>query len=109
MNAEAAAFERDYKQRFGRQPVGAFPGLGFETMGLLEEAIAKAHSTSPAALQQAMIGGLKDNGVALFPRSYLSPTDHNPATTVSVEKVNAGTFLPLLTTEPNGSPPPPLP
>ncbi len=109
INAEAMAFERDYQQRFGRRPVGAFPGLGFETVGLLEAAIAKARSTQTAALQQALLGGLNDGGVALFPRAYNNPSNHNPATTVSVEKVTAGSFLPLLTTEPNGSPPPPLP
>jgi len=106
VNGEATAFEQDFKQRFGQQPIGAFPGLGFETVGLLEQAIAKARSTQPAAIQRALLGGINDGGVALFGRSYHNPNNHNPVTTVSIEKVNADAFLPLVTTEPDGSPPP---
>jgi ABC-type branched-subunit amino acid transport system substrate-binding protein len=107
LNSQAAAFAQDFKQRFGQDPVGAFPGLGFETVGLLELAIAKGRSTQPPALNAALLGGVKDAGVALFGRTYTSPSDHNPVTTVSIEKDNAGAFLPLSTTGPDGGQPPP--
>ena len=104
-SAESSQFVSDYKNQFGGAPVGSFPGLGFETVGLLEDAIAKANSTRPSALEQALLGGIDDPGVALFPRTYNSPSDHNPQTTVSLETVAQGGLIPLVTTEPNGTPP----
>jgi len=105
--AQGSAFLRAYREQFGSAPVGAFPDLGFETIGLLEDAIAKARSTRPAALQQALVGGIADSGVALFGRTYDRANDHNPVTTVSLEQINQGGLLPVLTIEPDGSPPPP--
>ncbi len=107
VGAQGSAFLRDYRQQFGSAPVGAFPDLGFETIGLLEDAIAKDRSTRPAALQQALVGGIADGGVALFGRTYDRASDHNPVTTVSLEQISQGGLLPVLTIEPDGSPPPP--
>ena len=101
---QTSAFVQEYKARFG-QPVGAFPGLGFDTVGLLEAAITKARSTTPAAIQQALLSGINDPGVALFARSYDSRTNHNPVTTVSVEKIYDDSFEPLQTVQPSGVPP----
>lgn len=95
----ASSFLQAYTKRFGR-PVGAFPGLGFDTIGLLRQAAGKARSTDPAAIQRALLGGIDDGGAALFARSYDSPANHNPVTTVSVEKIAYGAFVPLLTSQP---------
>lgn len=107
VGAQGSAFLRAYRQQFGSDPVGAFPDLGFETIGLLEDAVAKAHSTRTPVLQQALLGGIADGGSALFRRTYDRAGDHNPVTTVSLEKVFQGSLTPVLTIEPDGSPPPP--
>ena len=107
VGAEGSEFLRDYKQQFGSAPVGAFPDLGFETVALLEDAIAKARSTRAAALQQALLGGIADGGAALFARTYDRAGDHNPVTTVSLAQISQGGFLSVLTIQPDGAPPPP--
>jgi branched-chain amino acid transport system substrate-binding protein len=100
-----SAFVSAYRARFGL-PAGSFPGLGFETIRLLSAALAKARSTAPAAIQQALAAGISLTGVALADRSYKAGADHNPIGTVSVEKISAGAFLPLLTAAPTDVPGP---
>jgi hypothetical protein len=99
----AAAFAAAYRTRFGL-PVGSFPGLGFETIRLLAAAVARAGSTSPAAISLALSAGLQLPGAALADRAYAAGGDHNPTSTVSVEKISAGSFLPLLTSAPTNVP-----
>ncbi len=108
-DVSAAAFLRAYVQTNGHPPVGSFPGLGFDTVGVLEQAIAKAHSTAPSALERALSGGLSYAGAALLARSYGHSGDHNPQTTVGFERIVSDAFFPLLTMEPGGGPPPPPP
>ena len=107
VGSEASAFLRAYRSQYGSDPVGAFPDLGFDTIGLLEDAIAKARSARPAALQQALLGGIADGGVALFGRTYDRAGNHNPVTTVSIAKDFTGSLIGVVTIEPDGSPPPP--
>jgi len=99
-NAAAHRFEAEYARSFRHLPVGAFPGLGFETMRVLEAAVGKAHSAEPSAIQHALAGGLTVQGIALADRAYEAGGDHNPAGEVAVSKVSQGSFLPLLASPP---------
>jgi branched-chain amino acid transport system substrate-binding protein len=96
----AARFEAEYRARFGRDPVGSFPGLGFETIRLLASAAHKAGSAEPPAIQGALDGGLTLQGIALSTRTYQPVGDHDPVTEVGVSKVASGSFLPLLASTP---------
>ena len=86
-SAAAHRFVSDYKKQFGAEPVGSFPGLGFETIRLLEAAVSDAHSAEPNAVQQALSRGLALEGVALAERTYQPGGDHNPTGTVAIEKI----------------------
>jgi ABC-type branched-subunit amino acid transport system substrate-binding protein len=83
----AVRFAHAYKAMYGSRPVGSFPGLGYETVQLLETASNAAHSGLPSAIQQALSKGLTLNGFALAERTYKPGTDHAPATRMGIEKV----------------------
>ncbi len=100
---ESAAGHRflvSYKKRFGSEPVGSFPGLGFETIRVLEAAAHQARSPDPGAIEQALSRGLALEGVALAERRYQPGTDHNPIGPVAVEKDVAGHLEQVLATTP---------
>jgi branched-chain amino acid transport system substrate-binding protein len=99
-SAPAYRFAGDYKKRFGGEPLGSFPGLGFETIRLLETAVREARSAEPNAVQRTLSGGLALEGVALAQRSYQPGGDHNPTSTVAIEKIVSGHFEPVLATTP---------
>ncbi len=101
MSASARHFASDYRARFGREPTGSFPGLGLETVRLLEAAVRKARSAEPSAIQQALTGGIALQGVGLADRSYQADGDHNPMGEVAVAKIAAGSFLPLFADTPS--------
>ena len=107
-DVSSAAFLRAYEQSNGHPPVGSFPGLGFDTVGVLEQAVAKARSTAAPAIGRAL-SGLSYAGAALLARRYGRSSDHNPQSTVSFERIVQDAFVPLLTMEPSGGPPPPPP
>jgi ABC-type branched-subunit amino acid transport system substrate-binding protein len=86
-SAPAHRFVSDYKKQFGAEPVGSFPGLGFETIRLLEAAVRDARSAEPSSIQRALSRGLALEGVALAERTYQSGGDHNPTGTVAIEKI----------------------
>ncbi len=98
-DAAAMSFERDYKAGFGKAPVGAFPGLGFETVRVLAVAARKAGSADPAAIQRALTGGVTVQGVGLATRTY-SGGLHTPVGDVGISKVYSGEIMPLLATTP---------
>ena len=89
-----------YKKRFGNEPVGSFPGLGFETIRVLQAAVRQARSAEPSAIEQALSRGFFLEGVALAERRYQPGTDHNPIGPVAVEKDFAGHFEQVLATTP---------
>jgi branched-chain amino acid transport system substrate-binding protein len=93
-------FVADYKRLFGSGPVGSFPGLGFETIRLLESAAGKARSAQPSAIQRALSRGLSVGGVGLGERSYPTGGEHNPVGRVGIEKVVEGRLEPLLAITP---------
>jgi branched-chain amino acid transport system substrate-binding protein len=106
VTASARRFAADYRTSFGREPVGSFPGLGFETIRLLGNAVHKAGSAEPSAVQQALTGGIALQGVALAPRTYEPGGDHNPVGTVAITKIAGGSFFPLIAVTPGSVPTP---
>ena len=99
-DSAASRFEREYRLTYNKPVVGAFPGLGFEAIRLIEAAAGKAHSASPPALQRALAGGLTLQGVALANRTYGGSADHNPTGEVAISKVYEGAFLPEVAVKP---------
>jgi ABC-type branched-subunit amino acid transport system substrate-binding protein len=103
VSSSARHFAADYRTRFGREPTGSFPGLGLETIRLLEAAVHKAGSAEPSAVQRALSGGISLKGVGLADRTYQAGGDHNPIGEVAVSKIASGSFLPLFADTPSGS------
>ena len=103
-SAAAARFAAAYRALVGHEPVGGFPGLGLETIRLLESAVRKAGSAEPSAIQRALAGGINLEGVGLAGRTYQPGGDHNPVGEVAVSKVSMGSFLPLLASIPRDPP-----
>jgi ABC-type branched-subunit amino acid transport system substrate-binding protein len=99
-SAAAARFAAAYRALVGHEPVGGFPGLGLETIRLLESAVRKAGSAEPSAIQRALAGGISLEGVGLAGRTYQPGGDHNPVGEVAVSKISMGSFLPLLASTP---------
>jgi ABC-type branched-subunit amino acid transport system substrate-binding protein len=93
-------FLATYKKLFGNEPVGSFPGLGFETIQVLETAVHRAHSAEPGAVERAFSQGLALEGVALAERRYQAGKDHNPIGLVAVEKDYSGHFEEVLAAHP---------
>ena len=107
VSAPASRFAAGYRARFRHEPVGSLPGLGLETIRVLEAAVHKAGSAEPSAIQQALTGGVSLEGVGLAARSYKPGGDHNPVGQVAVSKILAGSFLQLfVVNKPNGPPAP---
>jgi branched-chain amino acid transport system substrate-binding protein len=106
VSASARRFLTDYHTTFGHEPVGSFPGLGFETIRLLEAAVHKVGSAEPSAIQQALAGGVALQGVALATRTYERGGDHNPVGTVAITKIAGGSFFPLVAITPSNAPTP---
>ena len=88
----AARFYAAYGKRFGTRPDGSFAALGYEAIKVLEAAVLKADSTSPAAIQKALAGGLVVNG-ALGAIRYLGKGEHNPIDSVALDIVKGGKFV----------------
>ena len=95
-SASARRFARDYTSRFHVSPAGSFPGLGLETIRLLEHAVHKAGSAQPSAIQRALAGGLALSGVGLADRVYQNGGDHNPVGQVDISKISARRLAPLV-------------
>src|SRR5262249_59600635 len=72
MREEASAhrFASDYQRLFHTSPVGSFPGLGFETVRLLEAAVHRTRSGQPSAVQRALAGGITLHGGVLADGTY---------------------------------------
>jgi ABC-type branched-subunit amino acid transport system substrate-binding protein len=97
-DASARRFAAAYQRRFNRLPIGSFPGLGAETIRLIEDAARKGGSAAPGAIQDALARGITLHGVALASRTWERGGDHSPTGEVSISKVSSGSFLPLLAT-----------
>jgi ABC-type branched-subunit amino acid transport system substrate-binding protein len=100
----AEHFASDYAKQYGRPPLGSLPGLGYETVRLLEEAARRAHSGEPSAIQHVLAAGFALSGVALGDRHYQPGANHNPVSEVGVEKISGKSFEPLIAGSPSGAP-----
>ena len=95
-DASARRFVRDYAGRFRGYPAGSFPGLGLETIRLLEDAVRKAGSAQPSAIQRTLAEGITLRGEGLADRAYLPGGDHNPIGQIGITKIaEGGGFVPL--------------
>jgi hypothetical protein len=94
--AAARRFAADYRSRYGRAPIGSFPGLGLETIRLLADSARKARSAQPGAIQRALAGGIALAGVGLANRTYGAAADHDPTGEVGISKISEGALFPLL-------------
>jgi len=101
-------FFDDYKARFRKRPVGAFPGLGLETIRVLEAAVLKAGSTAPRAIDGAFAKGFKLTGVGLSDKTYPGNGVREPITDVGISRVDAppGVYYPYYSSIPRGIPRP---
>jgi ABC-type branched-subunit amino acid transport system substrate-binding protein len=106
VSSSARRFAAAYRARFGRDPVGSFPGLGLETIRLLESAVHKAGSAEPSEIQRALAGGVTLHGVGLADRAYQPGGDHNPVGQVAITRIALGGFVPLIAITPNAAPKP---
>jgi len=102
------AFFDEYRARFRRRPVGAFPGLGLETIRVLEAAVLRAGSTEPRAINDAFAQGFKLTGVGLSDRVYPGSGVREPTTDVGVSRVDAppGLYYPYYSSIPRSVPRP---
>jgi ABC-type branched-subunit amino acid transport system substrate-binding protein len=107
--ATAQRFEQDYTARFAAAPPGSLPGLGYEAIRVLEAAIAKAGSTSTAAIDGAFSSGFAVTGVALADVTYPGHGTRQPQTDAGVARVVDGRPYPLFASDPQGVIPVPPP
>jgi ABC-type branched-subunit amino acid transport system substrate-binding protein len=90
-------FFRDYAAAYGRKPLGNFPGLGFETVHVLEVAAQRAAALTPAGLNAAFAKGFTVKGVALEDISYRGHGHRQPVTNVGLAEVIRDAYVPLFT------------
>ncbi|MEO8688904.1 MAG: ABC transporter substrate-binding protein [Solirubrobacteraceae bacterium] len=102
--SKAEKFSKAYKAEYGNPPDGAYPALGYNAMVVMSAAIAKAGSTDPKQLAEA-IKGLTVEG-ATGPIKYPSDGDHNPAVPLSVVTIKDGKFTFVKDIDPTDVPAP---
>ncbi len=100
LDAAASRFASDYRSRYGKPPVGSFPGLGFEALRLLAAAADRGGSAAPGDIQRALSGGLTLQGVALANRTYQPGGNHNPVGEVGISKVYGPELLQVVAETP---------
>jgi branched-chain amino acid transport system substrate-binding protein len=92
----ARRFASDYQRRLHKPPAGSFPALGLETIRLLANAVRKAGSAQPSAIQRTLAGGFALRGVGLADRIYEKGGNHNPVGQVDISKVSYHGLSPLV-------------
>jgi branched-chain amino acid transport system substrate-binding protein len=93
-----------FQKRFG-SPDGTYPGLGYDTIKVLESAVIKAGSTDPKKIQAVLSNGITVQG-ALGPYIYPGHGEHNPKTYVIVDQIKNGKFTLVLKSIPTNVPAP---
>jgi ABC-type branched-subunit amino acid transport system substrate-binding protein len=101
------AFYNDYRSAFGHDPDGSFPGLGYETIRILESAISQAGSTTPRAIDQAFAKGFAVTGVALEDVTYPGKGSRAPVANAAMARIVRGQHVALFSNTPLGSVPAP--
>jgi ABC-type branched-subunit amino acid transport system substrate-binding protein len=92
-------FLRDYQSAFGHQPSGSFPGLGYETLQILDTAVAKAGSTDTTAINDAFSKGFTVTGVALGDVQYLGHGQQIPRTNSALARIVRGEHYALFSSD----------
>jgi ABC-type branched-subunit amino acid transport system substrate-binding protein len=93
----AGRFYSDYSAAYGKRPVGNFPGLGFETVHVLETAAQRAAALTPAGLNVAFAKGFTVPGVTLEDIRYRGHGHWQPVTSVGLGEVIRDGYVPVLT------------
>ncbi len=102
--SSTAKFIARFKSRFG-SPDGIYPGLGYDTIKVLEAAAIKADSTDPQKIAAALGSGLTVNG-SLGKIVYPGKGEHNPRNTVAVNQIRGHKFRLVLKSIPTNVPAP---
>ncbi len=90
-NARVKKFIEEYEKTYGHRPENAFAALGYDAMMVLAQAIKDAHSTNPQAIKKAL-EHIKDFPGVTGSISY-APNMHVPMKSVSIIKVENGSFI----------------
>jgi ABC-type branched-subunit amino acid transport system substrate-binding protein len=93
----SAQFSREYGAAYGKQPLGSFPGLGYETLHVLETAAQRAATPTPAGLNAAFAKGFTAKGVALEDITYPGHGHRQPVNSVGLAEVIRDAYVALLT------------
>jgi branched-chain amino acid transport system substrate-binding protein len=83
----ANEFRTAYKKEYGKDPENAFAALGYDTMGLVADAITRAGSTDPVAVTKALAETQKYDavtGTIAYPAGKRVPS--KPVAIMHVEK-----------------------
>jgi branched-chain amino acid transport system substrate-binding protein len=102
--SDAEKFSKAYAAEYGDPPDGAYPALGYNAIAVMSAAVAKAGSTDPAKVADA-IKGLTVDG-ATGPIKYPEDGDHNPAVPLSVVTIENGKFTFVKDIDPTDVPAP---
>jgi branched-chain amino acid transport system substrate-binding protein len=100
-----ARFYTQFKGRFGASPDGTYPGLGYDTIKVLEAAVIKAGGIDGKVIQAALAKGMTVNG-ALGPIRYKGSNQHNPTNIVAALQIRSGKFVKVLKSVPKNVPAP---
>jgi ABC-type branched-subunit amino acid transport system substrate-binding protein len=95
MDSAGEKFAADYQKAYHSSVVGAFPGLGFDTVTLIELAAQHANSSAAGAIGGVLAHGFAMPGVGLNGRTYTADGDHLPIAVVGVSKIFSGSVAPL--------------
>ena len=87
---EVLAFIEAYQKAYGREPENAFAALGYDTVGLIADAITRAGSTDGVKLKEALAGTRDYQGVT-GKIAYTRPS-RVPAKAVSIIGVHNGQY-----------------
>src|SRR5262249_51528950 len=102
------AFFDEYGERFKKRAVGGFPGLGLETVRVLEAAVLRAGSTEPRSIHEAFAKGFTLTGVCLSDKGYRGHAVPDPVTDGGVSRVvpPPGLYYPYYSSIPRSIPRP---
>jgi ABC-type branched-subunit amino acid transport system substrate-binding protein len=92
-------FLSNYAAVYRHKPDGSFPGLGYETLRILEAAAAHAGSTSPAALDAAFSKGFTLPGLALGVVTYPGKGGHIPLTLSGMARIVNGQHVAMFASD----------
>jgi ABC-type branched-subunit amino acid transport system substrate-binding protein len=95
--SSSGPFDRDYAAAYGKKPAGSFPGLGYETVRVLETAARRAQALTPAGINASFAKGFTVKGVALEDIRYRGHGRRLPVTSVGVAEVIRDGYVPLFT------------